>query len=163
MAPTETQSDPKTCETKASESSVPPWGGWAAAGARSGVVLWASSASTKMADLPLSTPVKQWGLLSWNERWMTYDGVTIKYAHSPSLILRASAALDTPRCRVFAPRAGLIALRCPGSSSRRRRRRQAREPQPPLEAARSAILYIYRCEYILVFIYLYIYIYIYIY
>ena len=51
-----------------------------------------------MAELPLSTPVKQWGLLSWNKRWMTYDGVTIKYAHtSLPLILRASAALDTPR------------------------------------------------------------------
>ena len=95
-----------------------------------------------MAELPLSTPVKQWGLLSWNKRWMTYDGVTIKYAHkSPSLILRASAALDTPRCRVFAPRAGLIPELCVaqalqvggGAGARRRAHRGVRSDRPRMQ------------------------------
>lgn len=28
--------------------------------------------------MALSSSVKQWGLLSWNKRWMTYDGGVIK-------------------------------------------------------------------------------------
>ena len=94
-----------------------------------------------MAELPLSTPVKQWGLLSWNKRWMTYDGVTIKYAHTRlPLILRASAALDTA-CRVFAPRAGLIPELCVaqalqvggGAGARRRAHRGVRSDRPRMQ------------------------------
>jgi hypothetical protein len=32
--------------------------------------------------MALSHSVKQWGLLSWNKRWMTYEGGTIKLFRS---------------------------------------------------------------------------------